>query len=245
MRELISRILAEVTMEKASTAANEVISNATGAAVEHEQKEIEDSTEDNDDSSLLDYDVLTMDVTTFERGLDLVFGVAFLITAIFAAKRMSWTRQQVGAETTVVTAFYALILVTSVFRAIWFLIPATVWTPQYTPVAILAWDKDHPAWLGAFLSEFVLTAGSLALFSIFILILVYWADILKKYFHPASRRSIPMVTFLGLVSLLVALEVVNVTCFFCKLYTTEGMILFNSVLLAVVSIICVCEITIF
>jgi hypothetical protein len=245
MRELISRILAEVTMEKASTAANEVISNATGAAVEHEQKEIEDSTEDNDDSSLLDYDVLTMDVTTFERGLDLVFCVAFLITAIFAAKRMSWTRQQVGAETTVVTAFYALILVTSVFRAIWFLIPATVWTPQYTPVAILAWDKDHPAWLGAFLSEFVLTAGSLALFSIFILILVYWADILKKYFHPASRRSIPMVTFLGLVSLLVALEVVNVTCFFCKLYTTEGMILFNSVLLAVVSIICVCEITIF
>ncbi|OEU16073.1 hypothetical protein FRACYDRAFT_275247 [Fragilariopsis cylindrus CCMP1102] len=139
-----------------------------------------------------------MDVTTFERGLDLVFGVAFLITAIFAAKRMSWTHQQVGAETTVVTAFYALILVTSVFRAIWFLIPATVWTPQYTPVAILAWDKDHPAWLGAFLSEFVLTAGSLALFSIFILILVYWADILKKYFHPASRRSIPMVTFLGL-----------------------------------------------
>ena len=244
MRELISRILAEVTMEKVSTAVNEVISNATDAAVKHEQKEIESSTEDTD-SSLLDYDVLTMDVTTFERGLDLVFGVAFLITAIFAAKRMSWTHQQVGAETTVVTAFYALILVTSVFRAIWFLIPATVWTPQYTPVAILAWDKDHPAWLGAFLSEFVLTAGSLALFSIFILILVYWADILKKYFHPASRRSIPMVTFLGLVSLLVALEVVNVTCFFCKLYTTEGMILFNSVLLAVVSIICVCEITIF
>jgi len=134
MRELISRILAEVTMEKVSTAVNEVISNATDAAVEHEQKEIENSTEDID-SSLLDYDVLTMDVTTFERGLDLVFGVAFLITAIFAAKRMSWTHQQVGAETTVVTAFYALILVTSVFRAIWFLIPATVWTPQYTPVA--------------------------------------------------------------------------------------------------------------
>ena len=148
-------------------------------------------------------------VTTFEKSLDLIYGFAFLITAIFAAKRMTWTRQQAGAETTVVTAFYSLILVTSVFRAIWFLVPATVWAPSYTPVAIFAWDKDHPAWIGAFLSEFVLTAGSLALFSIFILILVYWADILKKYFHPASRRSIPMVTFLGLVTLLIALEVVN------------------------------------
>lgn len=200
---------------------------------------------DSDDSSSLIIGGLGMNVTTFERWLDLVFGVAFLITAIFAAKRMSWTRQQVGAETTVVTAFYALILVTSVFRAIWFLIPATVWTPSYTPVAVYAWDTEHTAWIGAFLSEFVQTAGSLALFSIFILILVYWADILKKYFHPASRRSIPMVTFLGLVTFLIVLEILNVGLFLCKLYTTEGMILFNSVLLAVVSIVCVCEITIF
>jgi len=184
-------------------------------------------------------------VTSRERVMDLVFGVAFLITAIFAAKRMSWTRQQGRAETTVVTAFYSLILLTSVFRAIWFLIPETVWTPSYTPVAIFAWDDDHPAWLGAFLSEFVLTAGSLSLFSIFILILVYWADILKKYFHPAARRTIPMVTFLGLVSLLIVLEITNVAGFFFQLYTTEGMILFNAILLAVVSIVCVCEISIF
>jgi len=184
-------------------------------------------------------------VTSQEQGMDWSFGAAFLITALFAARRMSWTYQQRGSETTVVTAFYSLILLTSVFRAIWFLIPATVWTPSYTPVAIFAWDEEHPAWLGAFLSEFVLTAGSLSLFSIFILILVYWADILKKYFHPASRRTIPMVTFLGLVSLLVVLEIANVAGFCFGLYTTEGMILFNSVLLAVVSIVCVCEITIF
>jgi hypothetical protein len=183
--------------------------------------------------------------TSFEAIMDAVMGAAFLVTAIFAAKRMTWTRQQGGAETTVVTAFYSLILVTSMLRAVWFLIPATVWTPSYTPVAVFAWDPTHPSWIGAALSEIVLTAGSLSLFSIFILILVYWADILKKYFHPASRRSIPMMTFLGLVALLLALEVVNITCFLLQLYTTEGMILFNSLLLAVVSMVCVCEITIF
>ena len=183
--------------------------------------------------------------TRFEQVLDLVMGIAFLMTAIFAAKRMSWTRQQGGAETTVVTAFYSLILVTSVLRAVWFLIPATVWSPSYTPVAVFAWDPEHASWVGSALSEAVLTAGSLALFSIFILILVYWADILKKYFHPASRRSIPMATFLALVALLVGLELINIVCFLLKLYTTEGMILFNSILLAVVSMVCVFEITLF
>mmetsp|Transcript_7862 Transcript_7862/g.18945 ORF Transcript_7862/g.18945 Transcript_7862/m.18945 type:complete len:330 (+) Transcript_7862:173-1162(+) len=190
-------------------------------------------------------DAATPAETEFERFVDAIMGIAFFITAVFAAKRMTWTRQQGGAETTVVTAFYSLILLTSVLRAIFFLIPATVWVPSYVPVAVFAWDPDYPSWIGAALSEFVLMSGSLALFSIFILILVYWADILKKYFHPASRRSIPMVTFLGLVALLVVLELINTGCFLFGLYTTEGMILFNSVMLAVVSIICVCEITIF
>lgn len=207
-------------------------------------KSSDNSTEvaDDTDDGL---DGLSLGVTSQERIMDLVFGVAFLITAIFAARRMSWTRSQGRAETTVVMAFYSLILLTSVCRSIWFLIPSSVWTPSYTPVAIFAFDEDHPSWLGAFLSEFVLTAGSLSLFSIFILILVYWADILKKYFHPASRRSLPMATFLGLVSFLLVIEVTNVVLFFLGLYTTEGMILFNSVLLAIVSIVCVCEITIF
>lgn len=191
------------------------------------------------------FDINAVPETEFEKIVDAGMGIAFLITAIFAAKRMTWTRQQGGAETTVVTAFYSLILVTSILRAIFFLIPATVWVPSYVPVAVFAWDQDYPSWIGAALSEFFLMAGSLALFSIFILILVYWADILKKYFHPASRRSVPMVSFLGLVASLVSLELVNIGCFLFGLYTTEGMILFNAVLLAVVSIICVCEITIF
>lgn len=231
MREYISRLLEELTSSTAVT-----------------ESPNESSTDDADDADSGTRGIVSdifVGVTEKENVMNLVFGLAFLITAIFAAKRMSWTRQQRGSETTVVTAFYSLILLTSVFRAIWFLIPATVWTPSYTPVAIFAWDDEHPAWMGAFLSEFVLCAGSLSLFSIFILILVYWADILKKYFHPASRRTIPMVTFLGLVSLLIVLEITNVSGFLFGLYTTEGMILFNSVLLAFVSIVCVCEITIF
>lgn len=186
--------------------------------------------------------------TSFEVYSDVVLGAAFCITALVAARRMSHSRQQQAsrsAETTVVTAFYSLILLTSILRCIWFFIPARIWQPTYVPTAVLAWDASHPSWVGAALSELTVTAGSLTLFSIFILILVYWADILKKYFHPGARRSLPMVTFVGLVVTLVIAELINLVMFLSKLYSTEGMILYNAVLLAAVSIVCVCEISIF
>jgi hypothetical protein len=75
---------------------------------------------------------------------------------------------------------------------------------------------------GHVLSEVLLTAGSLALFSIFILILVYWADILEKYFYPGARRSRPMMTFTVLVSGLVILEVFNSILFLATAYSSEG-----------------------
>jgi hypothetical protein len=77
------------------------------------------------------------------------------------------------------------------------------------------------------------------------LILVYWADILKKYFYPGARRSRPMVIFLSLVALLVGLELMSAILFLTGVYSSEGMILVNALLLSTVSMICVVEITIF
>lgn len=183
--------------------------------------------------------------TGLEVYSDYALGLAFLVTAAVAFQRMRANRNTgSGAETTVVTAFYSLIFASAGLRSIYFLIPATVWQPSYTPSALYAWDNENP-WVRYTLSELTVTAGSLTLFSIFILILVYWADILKKYYNPGSRRSVPMATFLSLVAALVAAEVLNLVLFLCRKYTTEGMILFNAVLLSITSVICVAEITIF
>jgi hypothetical protein len=109
----------------------------------------------------------------------------------------------------------------------------------------MAFDSANPDWLMQFLEILLVGAGSLCLFSIFILILVYWADILKKYFYPGARRSKPMLTFLVLVAVLLVIQILNATLFLFRDYSTEGMILVNSVTLSLVSIVCVCEITIF
>lgn len=183
--------------------------------------------------------------TTFEFYSDAILATAFMATAFVAAKRMSSSRQNHGAETTVVTAFYSLILLTASLRSIWFVIPGTVWSPYYTPHAVMAFDAEHPYWALQFVGILLLGLGSLCLFSIFILILVYWADILKKYFHPGARRSKPMVTFLLLVGVLFAIQLLNATLFLLQDYSSEGMILVNSVTLSLVSIVCVAEITIF
>jgi hypothetical protein len=197
--------------------------------------------------------------TGLEVYSDYALGLAFLVTAAIAFRRMRANRSNTstngssgaaaasaagGAETTVVTAFYSLIFCSAGLRSLYFLIPATVWQPSYTPSALYAWDNRYP-WFRYTLSELTVTAGSLTLFSIFILILVYWADILKKYYNPGSRRSVPMATFLSLVAALVGFELLNLILFLSRQYTTEGMILFNAILLSVTSIVCVAEITIF
>jgi len=184
------------------------------------------------------------DESTFEYFSNLLIGIAFLLTTIVAGKRMASSQLQGGAETTVVTAFYTLILLTASLRSIWFLIPNSIMKPSYTPSSVMAFSET-PNWFGAFLSEVILSTGSLSLFSIFILILVYWADILKKYFYPGARRSKPMHTFVAIVSILVGIEIINALFFLMGKYSTEGMILVNAILLAIVSVVCVYEISTF
>jgi len=184
--------------------------------------------------------------TSFEFCTDAFMSVVFIIIAVIASQRISMSRRQSGGtETTVVTAFYSLILVTSILRTMWFFIPKSLLEPSYVPSAVMAFEPSYPCWFGVFISEVLLSTGSLGLFSIFILILVYWADILKKYFYPGARRPKPMTIFIILVTLLVIFQFFNGLFFLTKVYSSEGMILINAIMLALISVICVCEITIF
>lgn len=183
--------------------------------------------------------------SSFEYVTNAAIGLAFLATAVIAGHRISSSRSNTGAETTVVTAFYTLILMTASLRALWFLLPNSLLEPSYTPTGVMAFSKEYPNWFGAYLSEEILCFGSLGLFSIFLLILVYWADILKKYFDPGARRSKPMLTFITIVGNLAVIILINSIAFLWGMYSTEGMILLNALVLAIVSVICVVEISIF
>ncbi|CAM9192999.1 unnamed protein product [Discosporangium mesarthrocarpum] len=177
--------------------------------------------------------------TIAEFRQDIILGVGFLVLALVALRRIRGNVNQSGSET-VITTFYSLIFATSVLRAVWFLIPSSILKQGYVPEDVHAFD-DH--WVGAFVSEILLSIGSLTLFSVFILIVIYWADLLKKIFKDSVRPSHPMTTFLTVAGFLMAAEGINSCLFLADVYSSEGMILFNSVLLTVVSLVCSVEIS--
>jgi hypothetical protein len=184
-----------------------------------------------------------MSETSSQYYNDILLAAAFFVTTCIALKRMIWSYTQGGVETTVVTAFYSLILVTALARFVWFVIPSYLLEPTYIPGPVLAFSSSP--WLGTLVSEFLLSLGSLSLFSIFILILVYWSDILKKYFYPGVRRNKPMSTFLTMVLGLFALQASNMVMFLLRIYSSDGMIVLDSIILGTVSLVCVAEISIF
>lgn len=94
------------------------------------------------------------------------------------------------------------------------------------------------------MSELLLSGGTLCLFAIFVLIIIYWADLLKKVFKPVRKHE-PMTTFLSIMGSLAAFEVANFALFLAGIYSSQVMTLLDSIMLALVSMACVVEISIF
>ncbi|CAN0017529.1 unnamed protein product [Phaeothamnion confervicola] len=138
--------------------------------------------------------------------------------------------------------FYFLIFFTAVIRAVWFFVPSDALEPSYAPEAVYAFEGS---WLGTFFSQLLLSVGTLSLFSIFILIVIYWADLLRRVFKESSRPSRPMVTFLGMVGFLSAVEAANAVAFLAGAYSSQGMILVDAVLLSLIALVCSVEVSIF
>ncbi|CAN0473553.1 unnamed protein product [Laminaria digitata] len=96
--------------------------------------------------------------------------------------------------------------------------------PTYEPSTEYAF-KGH--WVGTYCSEILLFVGSLSLFSIFILMAIFWADLLKGIFKDSLRPSHPMASFTTVAAGLAAAEGVNSCLFFARVYSSQGMLMFE------------------
>jgi len=143
---------------------------------------------------------------------------------------------------TAIKTFYFLIFGAAALRAIWFFIPSDVLEPSYAPAEVWAFQTPH--WEGTLISEILLSGGSLCLFAIFVLIIIYWADLLKKVFKPVRKHE-PMTTFLTIMGSLAAFEIANFSLFCAGIYSSQVMTLLDSIMLALLSMVCVVEISIF
>eukprot|EP01041_Mallomonas_annulata_P007316 gene7316-14914_t len=194
---------------------------------------------------------------------DVIFGLAFLAVAVLAGWRMLIYFDPNGGGK-VITAFYALIFGCASMRSIWFLIPKSALEGSYTPLPTIAFVT--PGWQGAFISEILLVIGSLCLFAVFILIVCYWAHMLRKvesvetpdtsqlsaaqrtlarYPRAPKPRRGPMQNFAIVMLMLGLIEVVNICLFLFQIYNSEGMLFFDSILMSTISLITLVQITVF
>ena len=153
----------------------------------------------------------------------------------------------------VITAFYGIIAFTAGVRAIWFLIPSIYLEGAYVPTSTIAFESDN--WFGILLSELLLVLGSLSLYSIFILIACYWSHMLRKVDtsqdarsrllgQPTIRRG-PMETFGITITIISSAQAFGILLYLGQFWNAEEMILYDSVLLSIVSLTTLIEITLY
>lgn len=108
---------------------------------------------------------------------DVIFGIAFLLIAIFAAYRTSIYWDWFGSGK-IVTLFYLLISMTSISRTIWFFVPSDFLEGGYVPVGVIKFHSSYG--FGYFISEICRIFGSLCLYTVFILLICYWSYTLQQ-----------------------------------------------------------------
>ena len=144
----------------------------------------------------------------------------------------------------VITLFYSLIFISSLTRAIWFLIPSSILEVSYTPVALVAWKSS--GWCGTLLSEILAAVGSLSLYSVFILVTCYWSTMMRKVniealephdvVRPKPRGLGAVKMFLIVFAFIAAFQLLSILLFLFEVINSEEMILFDSVTLSVVAV---------
>ena len=188
-----------------------------------------------------------------EKRQDLFLGVAFLLITGFSSIRIIRNFSPTGGRK-VITTFNILIFMASSIRAVWFLLPNDLLETSYTPQPLVAF-QDY-GWIGAFFSELMLSTGSMCLYGIFILVACYWVNMLQKLNTntvtvPRSGLERFKVNNLGtmevfgiIMGIFVLLEGINICLFLTGFFNSEQMILYDAIMLSVVSVAVITEITI-
>ena len=183
------------------------------------------------------------DETLFEYDQDVLFGFCFLGIALFSVVRVARYFDPSGGGR-VITLFYFLIFLCSASRAVWFLVPNYDMETSYTPTPQVAWQT--PGWAGTFISELLEATGSLALYAVFVLTSCYWGHMTKKVsvealgprdvVRPRGRAYGTINTFLAIFSVVAAAQALNIFLFLAQIENSEGMILYDSLLLSALAV---------
>jgi len=175
---------------------------------------------------------------------DFILGLLFLAICAFAAFRVTKNILSFSENDIIITIFNSLIFLTALVRCIWFLIPNNLIEDSYAPIPVVAFVTN--GWCGSLISELLSVIGTNCLYGLFVLVICYWIFVLEKRhsiiamsrwsrFKPRIYSTIEL--FIIFMSLLILSQSISVILFLWKVFNSEQMIVYDSILISLVSVI--------
>ncbi|CAI5725342.1 unnamed protein product [Peronospora farinosa] len=154
-------------------------------------------------------------------------GACFFSFWAFAMHAQSPTRQAATL------GFYLLMGLASLTRVLWFATPYGVQSVMVAPPRIMMNDDG---WAHFLLAETVELLGSFLLYSVFVLIVVFWADMLRRLFTHDSVRSHPLRLFVFVSSAIVTIQAIGFAAFAAKRVDSYWLMVYDDVVMCLLSI---------
>lgn len=143
------------------------------------------------------------------RQVDTVLAVAYGGACFFAFWAFAMHYQSPSRQTATL-GFYLLMGLAALTRVVWFATPYGVMSVLVEPRNMRVGDDGWELFL---IAEGVELLGSFLIYSIFVLIVVFWADMLRRLFTNGHIRSQPFKRFAAVVVTIVALQAIGFSVF--------------------------------
>lgn len=166
------------------------------------------------------------------RQVDTLLAVAYGGACFFSCWALAM-HYQAPARQAATLGFYLLLALASFTRVLWFATPFGVMSVLVEPEQL--WVGD-PGWRQFLASELMELLGSLLLYSIFVLIVVFWADMLRRLFTHESVRSHPLRLFLLVVAAIAAVQGVGVATFVAHKADSFWLIVYDDVVMCLLAL---------
>ncbi|TYZ61948.1 hypothetical protein PybrP1_000682 [[Pythium] brassicae (nom. inval.)] len=166
------------------------------------------------------------------RQVDTALAVAYGGACFFAFWALA-AHAQAPARQSATLGFYLLMGLAALTRAAWFATPYGVMSVLVEPRNLAMGDDGWQLFL---VGEAVELLGSFLLYSIFVLIVVFWADMLRRLFTNGNVRSHPLRLFCGVLAATAALQALGFGVFVARKADAFWLMTYDDCVLSLLSL---------
>ncbi|CEG38190.1 uncharacterized protein PHALS_08277 [Plasmopara halstedii] len=166
------------------------------------------------------------------RQVDIVLVLAYGGACFFSFWALAMHAQSPTRQAATL-GFYLLMGLASLTRVLWFATPFGVHSVLVEPPRIMMGDNG---WAQFLLAEAVELLGSYLLYSVFVLIVVFWADMLRRLFTHESVRSHPLRVFFSLLGAILAIQTMGFAVFAAKKEDSYWLLVYDDVVMCLLSV---------